>query len=101
VARLASERHHGAVTAEPAPSSSLPPDPVQYDAIRNEHARKRGMPGPYIAGGDDPEIEKTLRSERRYVRLLVAMVIAIIAIGFLLGIVEVLLSIPTTQIDAI
>ena len=29
------------------------------------------------------------------------MVIAIVAIGFLLGIVEVLLAIPTTQIEAI
>ncbi len=89
------------MTAEPAPTSSLPPDPVQYDAVRNEHARKRGLPGPYIAGGDDPEIEKTLRYERRYVRLLIFMVIAIIAIGFLLGIVEVMLAIPTTQIEAI
>ena len=70
-------RHDGPVTAGPAPTS-LPPDPVQYDEIRNEHARKRGLPGPYIAGGDDPELEKTLRYERRYVRLLIAMVVAIV-----------------------
>ena len=58
--RFPAARHHGPVTAGPAPTSSLPPDPVQYDEIRNEHARKRGLPGPYIAGGDDPELEKTL-----------------------------------------
>ncbi|HEY4190209.1 MAG TPA: hypothetical protein VGM28_07295 [Candidatus Limnocylindrales bacterium] len=89
------------MTAGPAPTSPLPPDPVQYDAVRNEHARKRGMPGPYIAGGDDPELEKTLRSERRYVRLLIAMVIAIIVLGFVLGVVEVLLGIGTTDLPAI
>jgi hypothetical protein len=88
------------VTAGPAPTS-LPPDPVQYDEIRNEHARKRGLPGPYIAGGDDPELQKTLRYERRYVRLLIAMVIAIVVLGFLLGIVEVLLNIGTTDLPAI
>ena len=89
------------LTAGPAPTSSLPPDPVQYDEIRNEHARKRGLPGPYIAGGDDPELDKTLRYERRYVRLLVAMVIAIVLIGFLLGVVEVALNISTTDLPAI
>ena len=31
----------------------LPPDPIAYDAVRNEHARARGLPGPYIAGGDE------------------------------------------------
>ena len=88
------------MTAGPTPTS-LPPDPVQYDEIRNEHARKRGMPGPYIAGGDDPELQKTLRYERRYVRLLIAMVVAIVVLGFLLGVVEVLLNIGTTELPAI
>ena len=53
------------MTAEPAPTSPpLPPDPVQYDEVRNEHARKRGLPGPYIAGGDDPDLPETLAHER-------------------------------------
>ena len=89
------------MTAEPAPTSPLPPDPVQYDDIRNVKARKRGLPAPYIDGGNDPEIEKTLRYERRYVRLLIAMVIAIVVLGFLLGVVEVLLNIGTTDLPAI
>jgi hypothetical protein len=82
------------VTADPAAKAPLPPDPVQYDSVRNEHARRRGLPGPYIAGGDDPELPETLRRERRYVRLLVAMVVAIVVVGFALGIIELLLASP-------
>ncbi len=74
--------------------SPLPPDPVQYDAVRNEHARRRGLQQPYIAGGDDPELPDTLRRERPYVRILVAMVIGIIVVGFALGIIEALIVNP-------
>jgi hypothetical protein len=83
------------VTGNPAPSAQLPPDPVQYDSVRNEHARRRGLPGPYIAGGDDPDLPATLRRERRYVRLLVGMVVAIVVVGIVLGIVEVLITTPS------
>lgn len=76
------------------PVSSLPPDPVAYDAVRNEHARRRGLPAPYIAGGDDPDLPATLRRERPYVRLLVGMVVAIVVIGFALGIIEALITTP-------
>jgi len=72
----------------------LPPDPEQYDAVRNEHARRRGLPQAYIAGGDDPELPATLRTERRYVRWLVAMTIVIVAGGFVLGILAALFAIP-------
>jgi hypothetical protein len=82
------------VTADPAPGAPLPPDPVQFDSVRNEHARRRGLPAAYIAGGNDPDLPATLRRERRYLRLLVGMVIAIVAIGFVLGIVEVLMTTP-------
>lgn len=71
---------------------SLPPDPVQYDAVRNEHARKRGLPQPYIVGGDDPELPQTLVRERPYVRLLVGMIVVIVALGFVLGIVAALIG---------
>jgi hypothetical protein len=74
--------------------SPLPPDPVQYDAVRNEHARRRGLQQPYIVGGDDPELPDTLRRERPYVRILVAMVIGIIVVGFALGIIEALIVNP-------
>ena len=89
------------MTAEPAPRAPLPPDPVQYDAVRNEHARKRGLPGPYIAGGNDPDLPETLERERPYVRLLLAMVIAIVVIGFALGIVEAFLAIPPLDVPPI
>lgn len=84
---------------EPAPSPTpgwvpLPPDPVQYDAPRNEHARRRGLRQAYIAGGTDPELAETLRRERRYVRILVAMAGGIVALGFILGIVAALFAGP-------
>ena len=91
------------MTAEPAPAprAPLPPDPVQYDEVRNEHARRRGLPGPYIGGGNDPDLPQTLEHERRYVRLLVGMVIAIVVIGFALGIVEAILAIPPLDVPPI
>ena len=79
------------------PSSSatpLPPDPVAYDAERNVHARRRGLRQPYIAGGNDPDLPATLRSERRYVRILVAMTAVIVLGGFVIGIVGALLGTP-------
>ena len=84
--------HHVGVT-EPTPSP-LPPDPEQYDAVRNEHARKRGLAQPYIAGGDDPDLPQTLATERRYTRLLVAMAVGIVALGFILGIAAALITGP-------
>ncbi len=82
-------------STSPAPSpAQLPPDPVQYDAERNVHARKRGLPQAYIAGGNDPQLGETLRRERRYVRILVAMAIGIVALGFVLGIIGALLGAP-------
>jgi hypothetical protein len=74
------------VTTPTPAAPSLPPDPEQYDAVRNEHARKRGLQQPYIAGGNDPDLSKTLATERRYLRLLVGMAVGIVALGFVLGI---------------
>lgn len=68
---------------------------MQYDAVRNEHARKRGLQQPYIAGGDDPDLPETLTTERRYTRLLVAMVVGIVALGFILGIAAALITGPS------
>lgn len=68
---------------QPAPVR-LPPDPEQYDSVRAEHARARGLSAPYIAGGRDPDPESGRREERKYLRLLVIMVLAITIGGFLL-----------------
>jgi hypothetical protein len=66
-------------------SSPLPPDPKAYDSPRAEHARARGLAAPYIAGGLDPDAESARREERHYLRILVAMVVAIVLGGFVLG----------------
>ena len=77
------------MTDEPTPEQSpLPPDPEKYDEYRNVAARKRGLPQPYIEGGEDPALDETLTKERPYVRLLLLMVGAIVALGFVLGIVS-------------
>jgi hypothetical protein len=75
--------------ADPAPpaASTLPPDPVAYDSPRAVRAREKGLQAPYIAGGDDPDPAAGLAEERRYVRLLVAMAVVIIASGFVIGMV--------------
>lgn len=73
-------------------TEQLPPDPDAYDSPRATQARARGLAAPYIAGGEDPEIEATRRSESRYVRLLIAMIVIVILAGFVLGIVAKLLG---------
>lgn len=65
---------------------SLPPDPAAYDSPRAALARERGLSAPYIAGGRDPEPEEGLNQDRYYGRLLVLMVVALILMGFVLGI---------------
>ncbi len=70
---------------EPTPSPTLPPDPAAYDAPRAVRARQKGLQAPYIAGGDDPGPAAGLAEDRRYVRLLLGMAIAIIASGFVIG----------------
>ena len=71
---------------EPGPTA-LPPDPVAYDSERNTAARRRGLATPYIPGGRDPEQAKAEEVDRHYLKILLAMVIAIVLAGFVLGIV--------------
>lgn len=63
----------------------LPPDPIEYDSPRAVRARAKGLDAPYIAGGTDPEPGPALAEERRYGKLLVAMVVTIVAAGFVVG----------------
>ena len=70
---------------QPTPAP-LPPDPEKYDDPRSVAARKRGLDQPYIAGGEDPDLDGTVARERPYLNLLIAMVIAIVLLGFGLGI---------------
>lgn len=66
----------------------LPPDPEAYDSERAAQARARGLAAPYIAGGDDPDIEATRRREQKYLTLLILMIVVLILSGFVLGVVE-------------
>lgn len=82
---------------QPAPGGQPPPDPVAYDTERNAAARARGLAAPYIAGGRDPDPDAGRREERFYGRLLLIMVGAIIAGGFILGIVANIIGLLGSQ----
>jgi hypothetical protein len=82
-------------TMPPAPprppaNATLPPDPAAYDSERSAAARRRGLSAPYIPGGRDPDQANAEREDRRYLRILLAMVIVIVAAGFLIGFVAAL-----------
>ena len=69
----------------PRPRTDLPPDPEAYDSPRAARARAKGLDAPYIAGGNDPDPAAGQAEERRYWRLLIAMVLTIVASGFVIG----------------
>ena len=66
---------------------TLPPDPQAYDTERSAAARKRGLATPYIPGGRDPDQAAAEAEDRRYVRILVIMVVVIVLAGFVLGVI--------------
>ena len=76
------EAERGAVPA----ADPLPADPVEYDSARAQIARAKGLQAPYIAGGLDPDPEAGLREDRHYGKLLLAMVLALMFGGFVIGI---------------
>jgi len=67
-------------------ASGLPPDPTAYDTERNAAARRRGLAAPYIPGGRDPDQAGAEREDRRYLKVLLVMIVAIVVAGFVLGI---------------
>jgi hypothetical protein len=70
----------------------LPPDPAAFDSPRAERARAKGLQAPYISGGEAPDAPAAAAEERRLGRLLLAMVIAIVVAGFVLGILVALVA---------
>lgn len=75
-----------------APTDAEPRLIAPSDDDRDRAARLRGLSAPYIPGGRDPDPGDAEREERRYGKLLLAMVITIVAAGFLLGIVGSILT---------
>ena len=82
-------------TNAPEANNSTAPDPDAYDSPRAVQARARGLSAPYIPGGLDPDPEAALREERRNIRMLVAMVVAIVLSGFVLGYLALALGLPS------
>jgi hypothetical protein len=64
---------------------TVPPDPGAYDTERNTAARRRGLAAPYIPGGRDPDQAHADAEDRRYLRILLIMVVAIVLAGFVFG----------------
>lgn len=77
------------IPAHPDPS---PPDPGQYDSPRARIARAKGLEAPYIVGGRDPDPERGLLEQRRYGKLLLAMVLGLMFGGFVIGIAIVVMT---------
>ena len=59
---------------------------------RNAAARARGLPTPYIPGGEDPDPNAAAAEERRLGRLLLIMVLLIVVGGFAVSIVGLILT---------
>jgi hypothetical protein len=62
------------------------PPPVDPDDPRHAIARAKGLEQPVISGGEDPDPGTALAADRHYGKLLVAMVLVIVASGFIIGI---------------
>lgn len=77
------------------PFRHLPPDPAAYDTERNRVARQKGLPTSYIPGGEDPDQARAEAEDRRYLRILLAMVIVIVLAGFVLGVIAALSGLTT------
>ena len=57
-------------------------------------ARAKGLEAPYIPGGTDPDPDAGRREERRLLRLLLVMVIAVVLAGFVFGALALLTARP-------
>ncbi|TMG25959.1 MAG: hypothetical protein E6H96_01735 [Chloroflexi bacterium] len=74
--------------SEHDPDSNLEGNPEPTE--RDQAARARGLAAPYLPGGRDPDPEGTRRQERRYILLLVGMVVLIVGTSILLTVVAIM-----------
>ena len=89
--------HHGLMTAGGPRPGPIRPDPDAYDSPRARRAREKGLPGPYITGGEAPDEEEARAEERRLGRWLLLMVVVIIAAGFVLGAIAAIFGVAVAQ----
>lgn len=100
------------LSEEPAPSTPTAPRPTdgpdgpegaaRIDDALGPHPGQpvpwpprpdqRGLAAPYPPGGVDPDPEAGLREDRRYLRLLIAMVLLIVVGGFVISLIGLLLG---------
>ena len=59
-------------------------------------AQRRGLASAYIAGGEDPDPERTRREEARFVRLLLVMVALIVGISLIVTFVGLIVAAPAS-----
>lgn len=78
----------------PPPGGRPPIRPLPPVTERELAARRRGLASAYIPGGDDPEMAETHRRERRYVRLLIAMIVIIVGVGMFVTILGIIVAGP-------
>lgn len=89
--------HDVAVTERSPGTDETPPDVIRDLPPVTERelaAQRRGLASAYIAGGEDPDPERTRREEARYVRLLVLMIVAIVGGSLLATFVGLILAGP-------
>jgi hypothetical protein len=77
--------------------ANAPADPDAYDSPRAQRAREKGLPGPYITGGEAPDEPEALAEERRLGRWLLLMVVVIVASGFVLGAIAAIFGVAVSQ----
>jgi hypothetical protein len=82
----------GSPTGPSGQSSKPPVRDLPPVTERELAARARGLSSAYIEGGDDPDLEATIRRERKYMRLLIAMVVVIVGGGLLVSLVGLIMS---------
>ncbi len=88
------ETTEGTPNPEPAAQPTIAIRDLPPVTERELAARRRGLASAYIAGGDDPDPERTRREEARYVRLLILMVVLIVGSGLVVTFVGLILAGP-------
>ena len=93
--------HDGGVNAPTVTDETAPEAPPGVRDLppvteRELAAQRRGLASAYIAGGEDPDPERTRREEARFVRLLLVMVALIVGISLIVTFVGLIVTAPAS-----